>query len=318
MRLSEAAVRQTKPKDKQFKLIDGNGLHLLIHPNGGRYWQFRYRFGGKEKSFSLGMYPEVGLRDARNGRDDARKVLRNGEDPSQLKKLTKLRANAPVGSTLEEVAREWLDSRSQVYTPRYLKRVLQRLENDVFPTLGSQQIAELTPLEILQSLQKIEKRGAMTMARRIHQLLGQIFRYAVASGKVERDITADIRDALKPSRKKNFKRLNADELPEFLHKLNYYDGDLQTQIATKLLMLTFVRTSELRGALWSEFNFDKAEWRIPSKRMKMRNGHVVPLSSQAKALFLLQHKITGNQEHVFPNQINQLKEMSENTILYAI
>jgi len=266
----------------------------------------------------LGTYPEVSLQEARDGRESARKLLRSGRDPSAERKLVKEKTIAETENRFEAIAKEWLSKRAKIWTPRYSERVLKRLDRDIFPDLGERPIAQILPKELLASLRKIESRGAVHSAHRIQQVVGQIFRYAVATGRAERDITADLRGALQPTKSTNFSRLSANELPEFLSKLNVYDGDTQTRIAVKLLLLTFVRTTELRGALWKEFNFDKAEWRIPAERMKMRAEHVVPLSRQALGLLAAQRNISGNSEHVFPNSRSLNGYISENTMLYAI
>lgn len=318
MRLKEVAVRNAKSGPKPRKLNDGNGLYLLLHPNGSKYWQFRYRFLDKEKVLSLGIYPEVSLQAARIAREQAKAVLRSGSDPSSERKLKKRRARLETENRFEMIAVEWLKQRSHIWTARHSAKVRRRLEQDIFKELGEMPIAQIKPTDLLMALRKIESRGVNYTAHRTQQIVGQIFRYAVACGKAERDISADLRGALQPVRKSNYSRLSANELPEFLGALRTYDGDRQTKNAVKLLLLTFVRTVELRAALWKEFDLEKAEWRIPAERMKMRSEHVVPLSRQAVELFKAQQEISGGFEHVFPNRNRPTVPMSENTILYSI
>ncbi len=318
MRLRDVALRTVKARKKAFRLSDGAGLYLLVHSNGGKYWQFRYKRSGREKVFSLGVYPEITLKEAREGRDRARKFLREGKDPCAERQIAKLHTQADGLNNFESVALEWHIKRKAIWTSRHAKLTLRRLEKDIFPALGQLPIAQIRPRELLSVLQRIENRNAIDAAHRMQQIVGQIFRYAVACGKVERDITTDLRGALQPARKKNYARLSANELPEFLRKVEVYDGERQTKIALKLLLLTFVRTVELRGAVWSEIDLEKAEWRIPSERMKMRAEHIVPLSRQAVELLTLQRQLSWNHEHVFPNRNKPRTFISENTILFAI
>jgi len=318
MRLKDVALRNAKAKAKPYKLADGGGLILLIHPNGSKYWQQRYRMNEKEKTLSLGVYPEVSLLEAREARDAARKLLRIGKDPSIEKKRERRRASVETGNGFKVVAAEWHKKQKMIWTEKHAGKVMKALERDIFPELGDTPIAQLLPMDVLVPLRKIEGRGAIETAHRTKQIVGQIFRYAVASGKAARDVTADLRGALQPVKSEHYARLSANELPDFLEALDKYDGDWQTRNAVKLLLLTFVRTIELRGALWTEFDFNNAEWRIPASRMKMRREHIVPLSRQALAILESQKLISGNLEHVFPHRNRPTAYISENTILFAI
>ncbi|MBS0236207.1 MAG: tyrosine-type recombinase/integrase [Proteobacteria bacterium] len=318
MALTDTTIRNAKRQDKQYRLVDGDGLHLLVMPNGSKYWQLRYRFAGKEKLLALGVYPTISLAEARERRMAARKQLANDIDPGQAKKESKRQVFLQTQNSFELVAREWHEGRTLGWTPHHAKDVIRRLEMDIFPPLGNRPINEITAPELLEAIRLIEKRGAIDIAHRAVQTCGQIFRYAIATGRAERNPAADLKGALRTRAKGNYSYLKASELPEFLSKLAAYDGHIQTKLALRLLLLTFVRTSELRAAEWVEINFEKAEWRIPAERMKMREQHIVPLSRQALALLQELYGLTGHTPYVFPGQNNPSKFMSENTLLYAI
>lgn len=318
MPLSDTAIRNAKPKDKAYKLTDGGGLFLMVQPTGGKWWRYRYRFGGKEKLLALGTYPDTGLAEARERHATARKTLAAGNDPNEVKKEAKRQLAILSANSFEAVAREWHEKRRHAWTPKHAAQVLVRMEKDVFPRIGYRPIAEVTAAELLAVGRAIEERGAMEIAHRALQCCGQVFTYAIITERAERNPAADLRGALKPVKKKHYAYLQADELPEFLAKLEEYDGSVQTKLAMWLLLLTFVRTTELRGALWSEIDFDKAEWRIPAERMKMHDPHIVPLSRQALEVLKELQPITGHWQHVFPNQHKPASFMSENTLLYAI
>jgi integrase len=318
MPLTDITAKSAKPKEKIYKLSDEKGLLLSIRPNGGKYWQMKYRFDGKEKTLSFGVYPEVSLKEARDKRDEARKKIKDGIDPSAEKKLAKLTRMVDAGNSFEYVAREWHEKQKDRYTVKHHRAVLTRLENDAFPLLGSRPIGQIKAPELLVTIQKIEKRGAIDLSHRILQTCGQIFRYAIATGRSERDISADLRGALTVRKKVNHAYLKEDDLPEFLQRLENYQGEPQTKLALQILMLTFVRTAELRGMKWSEINLDTAEWHIPAERMKMREKHIVPLSSQVIELLNQIRRLHNNPDFVFPSRINPNKSTSENTLIYAI
>ena len=318
MPLTDITAKTAKPKEKLYKLSDEKGLFLSIRPNGGKYWQMKYRFDGREKVLSFGVYPEVSLKEARDKRDDARKQIKDGVDPSAEKKLAKLTRMVDADNSFEHVAREWHEKQKERYTVKHHKAVLTRLENDVFPLLGSRPISQIKAPELLVTIQKIEKRGAVDLSHRVLQTAGQIFRYSIATGRAERDISTDLRGALTVRKKVNHANLKEDQLPEFLQRLENYHGEPQTKIALQILVLTFVRTAELRGMKWSEFNFDTAEWHIPAERMKMREKHIVPLSKQVIELLNQVRRLHNNPDFVFPSRINPHKSTSENTLIYAI
>lgn len=316
--LTDITIKRSKAKDKPYKVSDSGGLYLLIHPNSGKYWRLKYRFQGKEKVLALGVYPEITLLEARERRDQAKKILANGNDPSETKKAIKREVAVLYDHTFEIIAREWHHTKVSSWTERHAHYVIQRLQSDVFEVIGSRPITQITAPEILSMIRKIEVRGALDLSHRILQTCGQVFRYAIATGRAERNPTSDLKGALKASHKRHYNHLAAEELPEFLEKLELYDGHLYTKSAIRLLMLTFVRTGELRGAKWEEINLEKAEWRIPAERMKKREPHIVPLSKQALAVLecLLEH--TSHSHYVFPQHNNAKKGMSENTVLYAL
>lgn len=318
MSLTDIIAKNAKPQKTQFKLFDEKGLFLLVTPNGSKYWRMKYRFDGKEKLLSFGTYPETSLKEARNKRDAARKQIQEGCDPSQEKKLAKLARLINSENSFENVAREWHEKQNQRLTAKHSKTVLKRLETDMFPLLGSRPINQITAPELLVTIQKIEKRGAIDLAHRAMQTAGQILRYAIATGRAQRDISADLRGALTVRKKVNHANLKEDELPEFLQKLSNYEGDLRTKIALELLVLTFVRTGELRGAKWQEINFKSTEWHIPAERMKMREKHIVPLSKQVVELLHQIRTLHNNPDFVFPSHTNPNNSISENTLLYAM
>ncbi len=317
MPLTDIIIRTAKPKDKQYKLSDEKGMYLLVKPNGGKYFRFKYRFAGKEKVQALGVYPEVSLKEAREMCYELRKLIRHGVDPAQVKKEKKRQLISSTENSFIKVAAEWHEARLGSWTPTHAAKILRRFELDVFPSIGHRPINEIVAPELLSVVREIENRGAIDIAHRVLQTCGQIFRYAIATGKAERDVAADLRGALKTRKKNNYAYLKAVDLPEFLSKLEIYDGNLQTKLALKLLMLTFVRTGELRAAKWEEIDIKTAEWRIPEERMKMKQLHIVPLSKQAINI-LHEIKQLHTQEFIFPNNANPLKHMSENTILFAL
>lgn len=318
MPLTDIACKNAQPHAKPRKITDGGGLYLEVMPNGSKYWRLKYRFGGKEKRLALGVYPDVSLAEARERRAEAKKLLSAGNDPSYIRQEAKRRRIANAENTFEAIAREWHGKRRHEWVPHYATDVLKRLETHIFPKLGSRPIAAITAPEILAALRVIEESGALDMAQRMMQTTGLVLRYAIATGRAERNPVTDLRGALKAPVRKHHAYLKAEELPEFLRKVDAYDGALQTRLALKLLLLTFVRTVELRGAEWHEVHLDDAEWRIPAERMKMRDPHVVPLSRQAVAILQELQTLAGNRRYVFPNQDKPSTFMSENTMLYAL
>jgi integrase len=298
-------------------------MYLLITPDGGRYWRLDYRFGGKRRTLALGIYPTVSLASARARREDARALLANGLDPSTAKKAAKRAASVVSENTFEAVAREWIASQRKRLAPRYCALLLARLEGDIFPQIGSRPIAEIDAPELLEALRKVEKRGVIETARRLRQTCGQVFRFAIATGRAKYEPSADLRGALRsPGRPRGHKAMAIDQAPNFLVSLAAYDGDLRTRHALRLMVLTFTRTTELRAARWSEFeNLDGEQplWRIPAERMKMKREHLVPLAPQAVSVLRELRQLPGVDASffLFPSPSRE-GCMSNNTMLYAL
>ena len=319
MPLTDRAIRNAKPSTKPQRLFDAGGLYLEIAPTGGRWWRFKYRFQGKEKRLSMGVYPDVGLADARGRRDAARKLLTNGVDPGEQRKSDKRAAIVRTEGSFEAVAREWYGKQVHTWVEHHARDVLRRLEGNLFPELGATQISEVNAPMLLVAVRKIEARGAYDLAHRVLGVASQVFRYGVATGLCERDPAPDLRGALTPHKSRNQAAVSPDELPELLRKINGYTeiGDRLTALALRLLALTFVRTGELIGATWNEFDLDGATWIIPAERMKMRAEHVVPLSAQAIAVLRELQGLGGGSRYVFPGR-NPDKPISNNTMLFAL
>lgn len=318
MSLSEAKAHNAKPGSKPYKIADGEGLFLLVTPAGGKYWRMKYFFAGKEKLLALGVYPEVGLADARERRAQARKTLAAGNDPAEVKRESRRQAVLKNANAFEAVAREWLEKRRHEWAPSSLRVKLIYLEKYLIPRLGPRPIAAITAPDVLEMLRAIEGKGTLDTARRVMQMCGQVFLYAIATGRVERNPVPDLRGALRTPVVKHHSFLKAAELPKYLKALEGYDGSKPTKLALRLLLLTFVRTNELRAAEWKEINWEKAEWRIPAERMKMKEEHIVPLSRQAVEVLRELETNTGHRRYVFPNEHNPAGFMSENTMLYAL
>jgi integrase len=323
MPLADTRVRNAKGRAKPYKLSDGGGMYLLVVPDGGRYWRLDYRFAGKRRTLALGVYPTVPLSDARARREEARTLLTKGTDPSAAKKVRKRAASHADETTFEPIAREWVQRQRKRLAPRYCTQVLTRLEADVFPQIGSRAITGITAADLLDVLHRVETRGAFETVRRLRQSCGQIFRYAIVTGRAERDPANDLKGALRsPGRKRGHKAMSRDELPTFLTKLSTYDGDPRTRIALKLIVLTFVRTGELRAAQWSEFDDlsgTEPLWRIPAERMKMKREHFVPLAPQVVTLLRQLRASPGSEasRFLFPSPARE-GCMSYNTMLYAL
>ncbi len=318
MALTNVAVQGAKPKAKRYILKDEKGLYLEVSPSGGKWWRLRYWIAGRENRLSLGTFPEVSLAQARARRDDARKLLAEGQDPSATRKAEKAEAQAG-GETFELVALEWFERFRSKWTEPHAGRILTRLKKDVFPFIGSRPIHEINAPELLSAMRRIEARGAIETAHRALQNCGQVFRYAVACGKAERDPSGDLRGALTPTKEKHHPSItDPKELGELLRAIDAYQGSHVVRCALKLAPLVFVRPGELRKAEWSEVDLEAAEWRIPAAKMKMRAQHVVPLSLQAVAILRELHPLTGAGKYVFPGVRSSAKPMSENTVNAAL
>lgn len=320
MTLNDTICKNTKPSEKPRKLSDGGGLYLEVMPSGSKYWRLKYRFNGKEKRLAFGVYPTVSLKEAREKREEAKKLLDSGSDPSLVKKEKKRVAKLNSENTFEAIAREWHELKKPSWTESHAGFVLRRLKADLFPEIGNIPIKDVTAPILLDALRKIEGRGANELAHRVKQSAGQVFRYAIATGRAERDPAADLKDALQPVNSGHFAALEIKELPEFLYKLERNDARLykQTQLALRMMLLTFVRTGELRHARWEEIDFDEAEWVIPAEKMKMRRPHIVPLAKQTIRILKELYELNGHREWVFPGIVNPRNVISNNTILGAL
>jgi integrase len=315
MPLSDTQIRAARPQEKPYRLYDERGLYLEVAPGGGRWWRLKYRVAGREKRLSLGVYPDVGLKDARERRDAARRELAAGIDPSASRK-----AKALAGAeSFEAVAREWLAKRAPGWAANHASKIERRLEADVFPYIGREPVNAITAPALLTVLRRVEARGALETAHRIHQNCGQVFRYAVATGRAERDPSGDLRGALPPARERHHASVtDPKQVRALLIAIEGYEGSHITRCALRLAPLVFVRPGELRKAEWAEFDLDNAEWRIPAARMKARQPHVVPLSSQAVTILRELHALTGSGRLVFPGLRSRNRPMSENTINAAL
>jgi integrase len=319
MPLTDTTVRNAKPESKPRKLADEKGLFLLIHSNGSKYWRFKYRFEGKEKLLALGIYPDVSLAQARQRRDEARKLLANEVDPGVYKQEAKRARKDMAGNSFEAIGREWYAKHSPNWAPSHGDKIIRRLERDIFPWIGSRPVAEITAHILLTTLRRIEERGALETAHRAHQNCSQIFRYAVATGRAERDPCVDLRGALPPAKEKHHPSITDPvAIGELLRAVEGYRGSFVTKCALQLAPLLFVRPGELRRAEWSEVNLENAEWRIPGEKMKMRAVHIVPLCSQAVSILQSLHSLTGEGKYVFPGVRTVSRPMSENTVNGAL
>ena len=313
--LSEAKIRASRPKERAYKVFDERGLFMLVTPTGGRLWRFRYRMGGLERLLSLGAYPDVPLKRAREKREDARKLVADGIDPSAKRQAER----ATQVETFEAIAKEWLKLQSKSLATETLEILGTRLKSFLYPYVGSRPIASITAQELLAALRRIEARGKHETAHRVRSLAGRVFRYAVATGRAQHDVAADLKDALAPVKSRNFASVTEPaRVGELLRAIDGYSGQPITALALKLAPLVFVRPGELRGAEWSEFDLEGAEWRIPAARMKMGEQHIVPLSRQAVAILRELQILTGSERYVFPSLLSAERPISDNTINAAL
>ena len=317
MPLSDTTVRTAKPSDKPMRLFDGGGLYLEVSPAGGKLWRLKYRFGGKEKRLALGIYPEISLKDARERRDDARKLLANDIDPGVIKKARKAAGKELAANSFEVIAREWFAKNFAAWAESHADKIIQRLEKDVFPWIGRRPIAEISAPEILSVLRRIEQRGANDTAHRAGGNISQVMRYAIATGRAERGPVPDLRGALPPLRSKNFASITEpNKVGELLRAIDGFKGSFTVQCALRLAPLLFVRPGELRQAQWKDINLDKAEWNYFVTKTKTL--HSVPLAKQAVAILTELHPLTGHRQYVFPGGHDPKKAMSEAAINAAL
>ena len=319
MKLTATAISKAKAKAKPYKLTDGGGLFVLVQPNGAKYWRLKYRFGGKEKLLALGVYPDVTLSAARVRRDDARKLLANGGDPGAVKQTQKKQAKTAAANSFELIARELHKLKSPQWSKSHADDWIKTLEREIFPRMGDRPIAEIEAPDVLDAIRAIEGRGAYEIAARVLQRVRAVCAYAIATGRTRHNPAAEIKGALAPQPKvKHFAALTEKELPEFLRAIAAYPCYPLTKAATRMLMLTFVRTGEVRFAKWSEFDFDARVWVIPAERMKAREPHTVPLARQAVETLAELYSFTGHCEHLFPGRNREGSVISENTVLKVI
>ncbi|MEQ5120643.1 tyrosine-type recombinase/integrase [Morganella morganii] len=318
MTLTARQVETAKPKEKSYKLFDGGGLYLEVTAKGSRYWRMKYRFGGKEKRLAFGVFPTVTLAEAREMRNQAKKVLAAGGDPGEVKKEEKAIQKLSTGNTFEAIAREWHKSKADRWSLRYRDEIIDTFEKDIFPYIGKRPITEIKPLELLETLRKMEKRGALEKMRKVRQRCGEVYRYAIITGRAEYNPAPDLATALTPPKKQHFPFLTAEELPYFLKDLAGYTGSVITKTATKIILLTAVRTQELRFARWQDIDLEKGIWEIPAEVMKMKRPHVVPLSKQVIELFNSLKPLSGHYELVFIGRNDHRKPISKESVNQVI
>lgn len=316
--LTDMKVLKAKPQDKSFTLFDGGGLFLLITPQGGKLWRLKYRFGGKEKLLALGTYPEISLADARQRREQARSQVAHGIDPGALRKAMKQTATEET-ETFEVIAREWHMKFKPTWTTGHATTIMSRLERDLFPWIGKKPIAQIKAPELLSVLRRVESRGALESAHRIRTIAGQVFRYAVATGRAERDPSGDLKGALPQPGEKHLAAItDPKEVAPLLRAIDGYQGHYVVKCALKLAPLFFVRPGELRHAEWAEIDLENEVWNIPAHKMKMKQAHIVPLCRQAVEILAELKKLTGASRYVFPSGRTNIRPMSNNALLAAL
>ncbi|MGD1824737.1 Tyr recombinase domain-containing protein [Chromobacterium violaceum] len=327
MPLTDAAIKSAKPREdgKHLKLTDGQGLSLWVMPTGAKYWRLKYRINGKEKLLALGVYPEVSLKEARLKRDDARKQITNGEDPAAMRKMDKVIKLAAAANTFEAIALEWHERESHEWSAAHSERVLSAMKTHIFPYIGDRPINDIRPLELLEVLRKVESAGNIDTTKRLRQRCSAVFRLAILTGRCDSDPAAPLTDALKSQQSTPRKALMREDIPAFLEALEKYDGNVQTKLMMKLMLLTFTRVGEMAMAKWEEIDFDKALWtippehrKLPEKSKKSAPPHLVPLSHQAMEVLKQLHGITGGREHIFPNRNSPRRPMSPETLRRAL
>ncbi len=321
MALTDDGIRTLVPREKAYTKYDADGLFVQITPAGGKLWRFKFTFNGKQQILALGQYPEVGITAARKARTQAKAKLLQGINPATERKQLRQAQKAEKAvseNTFERVAKEWWEAQRGAWSKDHAQLVWRRLEMNILPYIGARPIIELEPPDLLQQLRRIEARGALESARRIHQILGQIFRFAVASGYCQRNQAADLQGALAKPKKRQWPAiLDRDGIKALLQVIDEYQGSPVTRAALQFLAYTFQRPGEIRNAQWHEINFEDATWEIPAERMKMKRPHLVPLSRQTLDILRDLHPLTGPNGYIFPGE-GKAKVMSENTLNYAL
>ena len=320
MALTALEVSKSKATDKPQRLADGGNMYLLVQPNGAKYWRMDYRLAGKRKTLAIGVYPDMSLAEARDRREQARKLIANGVDPVAVKQAQKVASVALSENSFEIIAREWFAKHSPNWKENHSSKILARLENDLFPWIGARPIGDINAPALLAAIRRIEARGALETAHRVLAICGQVFRYAVATGRAERDPTGDLRGALPPVKRGNhFAAITEPKkVGELLRDIDGYQGSFDVQCAFKLSPILFVRPGELRKMEWAELDLDKAEWIIPPEKMKIGVTHIVPLPTQAVAILREIQPLTGHGKYVFQGERDHDRPMSDNAIRSAL
>lgn len=308
------AIKKAKPREKVYSLGDGNGLSLIVEPNGSKGWRFRYQFNGKSKMISLGIYPVITLNEAREKRDDARRLVANGTDPAEARKEERNKVSGQSENTFKKITLEWFNGRKDRWSEGYRDDMMEAFENDVFPYIGDRPIAEIKPLELLEVLSIMEKRGVTEKLKKVRQRCGEVWKYAIITGRAEYNPAPDLASAFIPHQRENYPYLLADELPEFLSSVDKYQGSQIVRTALNILMLTGLRPGELRKSEWSFIDFESRTWKLPEKIMKMGRVHVVPMSDQVISLLRQIQPISGDYQYIFPSRTNHKKHLSEMAI----
>jgi len=320
MALTDTAIKRARANDRPYRMSDSGGLFLWITPAGGKLWRWKYRHEGLEKLMSFGKYPAVPLTVVREKHGEARKLLAAGLDPMGQRKTQKIAERIASENSFASVAAKWIEHWQDGKSPRHVDSTRRRLASNILPSLGSLQSADIEAPDVVAMVRAIEARGARDIAKRALETTGQIFRYAIAHGYAKRNPATEIqpRDILKASKRVNYARIDPKELSNLLRQIEVYPGTHVTRLAIKLMALTFVRTSELIEAKWSEFDLKAARWNIPAERMKMRTQHIVPLAKQALEILIMLRGLTGNSDWVFPGDRDSRRPMSNNTILKGL
>lgn len=316
--LTDIKIRTADAGDKPYKLYDDNGLYIIIN-KAGKYFRYDYRFAEKRKTFAIGVYPEVSLKEARDKRDEARKLLAAGKDPMAEKKTKKLQLFADATNSFKAVAAEWHEKMKNKYSAEHADRKWHYLDKDVFPTFGNTPIKNITALELLALLNKIQARGAIDIAHRIKGYCGEVFRYGIHTGRCDRDPSQDLKGVLIPRKNKHMATITVPEkIGELLRAIDGYQGDFTTRCALKLAPYVMFRPGEIRRAEWSEISFERMQWKIPADKMKMRKPHIIPLSNQVIDILKSIEQVSGQGKYVFPSMVNKNNPMSENTLNAAL
>lgn len=319
MNLTNIQIKNAKGTGKTYRLTDGRGMYLEVSPTGRKWWRYKYRIDGREKKLALGAYPDVSLKDAREKLYAARKLVDKGIDPLEHRRAAKASREESARNTFEVIAREWHTKNIGKWTDDHGKSILTRFEKNLFPWLGSKSISQINHQDLLRTLNKVQDRGAVETTHRLLQYCSKVCRYAIVTGRLERDFTIGLKETLKPVQKQHLAAItNPEEVAQLLRAIDGYEGHTLTKSALQFAPLVFVRPGELRQAEWPEINFENAEWNIPAEKMKMREPHLVPLSEQALSILKEVHLITGQWKYVFPSVVSRLRPMSNNTINMAL